>query len=346
MFPSFRPLSAPLAAVVVIAGAATGCGTFAQQAELLVRVVDARSGQAIVGATVEADYQSRRTGAGGQARFLLKPEMYDLTVEHPAFLSMTTTVVIVSGVGAAKTIGLYPRPNGVEPLPGVGPDPLPSNGPVPSPGPSGQPSATPEKGAAIFGRVTDESGARIPNATIFAESGWGIPLGTARTNAHGEYRVEKLSRGQQARVTVIADGFKSVTRSATPTGEWRMDFTGAYALRRDVPPPPDPGGPPTVRVEGRVEDTMGRPIDGAIIKAESENVRFPFSQMAVARGGRFDLKCPAEVPIRFTATKVAHRPVSFTERLERPGVGGDVRVEFTGMRALDPAPILEGGQGR
>lgn len=342
MIPSPRHLSAPLAAVVVMAGAATGCGTFAQQAELVVRVVDARSGQGIVGATVQADYQTRRTGAGGQARFLLKPDMYDLTVEHPAFLAMTTTVVIASGVGAAKTIGLYPRPNGVEPLPGPGPDPTPSTGPNPSPAPSGAPSTAPEKGAAIFGRVTDETGTRIPNAMIFAESAWGIPLGNARTNAHGEYRVDKLSRGQQARVTVIADGYKAVTRSATPTGEWRMDFTGAFALRRDVPPPPDPGGPPTVRVDGRVEDTMGRPVDGAIIKAESENVRYPFSQMAVARGGRFELKCPAEVPLRFTATKVAHRPVTFTERLERPMVGSDVRVAFTGMRALDPIPVLEG----
>ncbi len=346
MFQSPRQFAAPLAAIVVMAGAATGCGTFSQQAELLVRVVDARSGQAIVGATVAADYLSKRTGAGGQVRLLLKPDMYDLTVEHPAFLSMTTTVVIVSGVGAAKTIGLYPRPGGVEPLPGPGPDPIPSNGPGPSPGPSGAPSTAPEKGAAIFGRVTDESGARIPNAMVFAESGWGIPLGNARTNAHGEYRVEKLSRGQQARVTVIADGYKSVTRAATPAGEWRMDFTGAYALRRDVPPPPDPAGPPTVRVEGRVEDSMGRPLDGAIIKAESENVRYPFSQMAVARGGRFELKCPAEVPIRFTASKVAHRPVTFTERLERPGFGGDVRVEFTGIRALDPTPVFEGGQAR
>src|SRR5687767_12824620 len=92
----FRHLSAPLAAVVVIAGAATGCGALSQQADLLVRVVDARSGQAIVGATVEADYQKKRTGGGGQARFSLKPDMYDLTVEHPAFLSMTTTVVIVA----------------------------------------------------------------------------------------------------------------------------------------------------------------------------------------------------------------------------------------------------------
>lgn len=342
MIHPFRPACAPLAAIVLMAGAATGCGTFGQQAELFVRVVDARNGQAIVGATVQADYQTKRTGGGGQARFQLKPEMYDLTVEHPAYLSMTTTVVIVSGVGAAKTVGLYPRPQGVEPLPALSPDPVASGGPNPSPAPS----AVAEKGAAIFGRVTDASGARVPNAMVFAESGWGIPLGNARTNAVGEYRLDKLSRGQQARVTVIAEGFKSVTRTATPNGEWRMDFTGAYALRPDVPPPADPAGPPTVRVEGLVQDTMGRPIDGAIVKVESDDVRLPFNQMAVARGGRFDLKCPAEITLRFTATKVAHRPVTFTERLERPAFGSDVRVDFTGHRALDPAPILEGGGGR
>ena len=334
-----RHIVAPVAAIVLMAGAATGCGTFAQNAELFVRVVDARNGQAIVGATVEADYQSKRTGAGGQARFSLKPEMYDLAVEHPAYLSMTTTVVIVSGVGAAKTIGLYPRPAGPEPLPGVSPDPLPSGAPNPSPAPSGAPA---EKGAAIFGKVTDAAGTRLPNAMVFAESGWGIPLGSARTNAVGEYRVDKLSRGQQARVTVIADGYASVTRTATPQGEWRMDFTGAYALRKDAPAPTDPGGPPMVLVGGQVQDTMGRAIDGAIVKVESDNVRLPFNQMAVARGGRYELKVPAEVSLRFTATKVAHRPVTFTERVERPLYGGDVRVDFTGMRALDPAPILEG----
>ena len=257
---------------------------------------------------------------------------------------MTTTVVVVSGVGAAKTIGLYPRPNGVEPLPGPQPDPVPSGSGAPSPGPSGAPSAAPEKGVAIFGRVTDESGARIPNVMVFAESGWGIPLSHARTNAHGQYRLEKLSRGQPARVTVIADGYKSVTRSATPTVEWRMDFTGAFALRRDMPAPVDPGGPPMVRVEGMVQDTMGRPVDGAIVKVESDNVRLPFNQMAVARGGRYELKCPTEVSLRFTATKVAHRPVAFTERLDRASFSGSARVDFTGLRALDPTPVFEGAQ--
>jgi hypothetical protein len=88
---------------------------------------------------------------------------------------------------------------------------------------------------------------------------------------------------------------------------------------------------------------MGRPLDGAIVKAESDGVRYPYAEMAIVRGGRFELKCPAEMSIRFTATKVAHRPVTFVERLERPGFGGDVHLQFTGPRALDPAPILEGG---
>lgn len=333
---SFRPTYlAPLVAIVV-----AGCGTFGQKTDLIVRVVDARTGQAIAGATVDADYQKARTNGAGQTRFQLTPNSYEVTIAHPAFLSTTTTVMLVAGVTASKTVGLYPRPNGVEPLPGPSGDP---NGtPTPQPGTSAAPSAQPgEKPVAIFGRVTDETGNRVPNAMVFVESNWGIPLGNARTSAVGEYRVEKLARFQPTRVTVIADGYKSVTRTAAPTSDWRMDFTGAFGLRKDVPVV-DPGGPPMVKLVGRVEDTMGRPIDGAIVKAEASGVRYPFNEMAIVRGGRFTMTCPAEIDIRFTATKVAHRPVTFIERLERNS-GYDTRLDFTGPRALDPAPILEGG---
>lgn len=336
----FRPLYlAPLLAIAV-----AGCGTFAQKTDLIVRVVDARTGQAIGGATVEADYQKSRTSSGGQTRFTLAPDTYEVAIAHPAFLSTTTTVILVPGVTASKTVGLYPRPISVEPLPGPSGDPNPGGSPAPNPGASVQPSpATGEKPVAIFGRVTDEAGNRVPNALVFVESGWGIPLGNARTTAVGEYRVDKLPRFQQQRITVIADGYKSVTRTAAPSSDWRMDFTGVFAMRRDLPISVDPGGPPIVRVIGRVEDTMGRTIDGAIVKAESDNVRYPFSEIAIVRGGRFELKVPAEMNIRFTATKVAHRPVTFVERVERPAFGGEVHLSFTGPRALDPTVILEGG---
>ena len=336
VIPAPRSFIGPVAAIVMAGVAATGCGAFSQQGELIVRVVDARSGAAITNAVVDADYQQHRTDGSGRARFQLAATTYDVSVDHPAYLPLTTTVVLAPGAIAAKTIGLYPRPGGPQPDPAS-----------PQPGSSAQPSAAPSAGpeiktATIFGRVTDDRSTRLPNATVFIESGWGIPLGQARTNAVGEYRVEKLPRGQQARVTVILDGYKSVTREATPAGDWRMDFVGVYALRKDVPPVQDPSGHPFAKVTGRVEDTMGRPIDGAIIKAEADGVRFNFSQMAIARGGRYELKCPTQIPIRFTASKVNHRPVSFVEAIDPAVYGQEARMDFTSGRALDPTPILEG----
>jgi hypothetical protein len=188
----------------------------------------------------------------------------------------------------------------------------------------------------VFGRVTDETGSRVPGVSLLFESNWGIPLGEARTNGTGEFRVSQLPKGQALKVTAIAPGFKSVTRNVSPTSDWRLDFTGAWALRKDVPPTPSPGGPPIVRVDGIVQDTSGRALEGAFVRVESDNVRYPLQQVVAATKGSFEFKLPAQIPIRFTATKPGYRPVTFVERLELINGAGPVRVDFTEGRALAP----------
>lgn len=321
---------APGVAVVVLLGAASGCGTWGFQAELLVRVVDERTGQAVPGAKVQADYLMRRTGPSGQARFVLRPAAYDVVVEHPAFAPMEVSVVLAPNAVAAKTVGLQPR---AKP---PAPSPTPTASAPVSPQPSAGASAPIEVGATVFGRVTDEAGNRLPGAQVLLESNWGIPLGEARTNGTGEFKVSQLPKGQSLKLTAMANGFKSVTRNASPAGDWRLDFTGAWALRPDTPPTPAPGGPPIVRVDGVVQDTAGRVVEGAFVRVESDNVRYPLHQMVSAAKGSFEFKLPAQIPIRFTATKPGYRPVTFVERLELITGAGPLRVDFTEGRALAP----------
>jgi len=329
-----RFLIAPTATVLLISYAA-GCGIAVQRGDLVVRVVDARTGQAVRGALVTADYEQYPTNALGQARFTLNANTYDLQIDHPAFLPTTTTAVVVPGPPSIKTVGLYPRP--AQP---ASPDPQPSG--APNPAPSGAPSSAPSPGAPhtalVFGRVTDATGARLANATVFAESSWGIPTGTARTNAVGEYRIDKLVPGQEGRVSVILDGYQSVTRPVSPKGNWRLDFTGIYALKKVEQANPLQ---PLVTVTGRVTDTMNRLIDGAIIKAESVATG-EVKAAAVARHGQYTFKVPAKLTLRFTASKLNHRSVNFVEIVEANTGGTPVRVDFTGIRALDPTPTMEG----
>ncbi|MEB3195902.1 MAG: carboxypeptidase-like regulatory domain-containing protein [Candidatus Sericytochromatia bacterium] len=312
---------------VGLAVLAAGCGTWGFQAELLVRVVDARTGQAVSGALVEADLQERRTGPSGQARFTLKPAAYDVAVTHPAYQALVTDVMLAPNAVLARTVGLEPRSPGASPAP-----PSPGASPLPS----GPPPATPGSDVSVSGRVTDPSGNRLPNADLLVESAWGIPLGQARTNAQGEFRVAQLPRGETIKLTVIATGFRSVTRTARLEGDWRLDFTGMYALRPDQPAPAQPGGPATVQIDGAVEDAAGVAVDGAFVRAESDNVRYPFTAIALTRYGHFEFKAPADIPIRFTATKPGYRPVTFLERLTWVPGAGPLRLDFTGGRALVP----------
>jgi hypothetical protein len=330
--PAPRPFLLPLLPLLLAGGIEASCGTLGRGAELIVRVIDARSGQAVVGATVEVDWHVLRTAGTGTARVGLPPGAYELTVTHGAFEPSVSSIMLAPGATLARTVGLRPRPEGGSPTPA--PTGSPAASPAPSPGAS--PSAAP--GAAVFGKVTDGRGGRLAGVLVLVESTWGLPLAEARTTGVGEFRFPDLPRRQPVKFTAIAEGHRAVTRVVRPDGEWRLDFTGVHALTPDRPPVSEPGGPPVVKVDALVTDAGGVAVDGAIVRAESEAVRFPFTTTRVARQGHTEFLCPSGIPVRFTATKVGHRPVTFVERLEPVPGGGPFRLDFKGGRALAATP--------
>jgi hypothetical protein len=317
----------------VVSVLATGCGV--HQTDMLVRVLDARTNAPVVGATVTVNDRDQASNQAGVTHFMVNPNTYDVSIAHPAYLPLTKMVAIYPGPSAVFNIFVYPRPDGPQPTPAPGVSPAPGASVPPGPKPTNDP------GVAVFGRVVDEKGTRIPGAMVMFQTGW-ITVGSATTNAQGEYRVEHLPRGQQLNVTAAADGFDAVNRSVSATAEWRLDFASAFALKHHVEPAPAPDRPANIAISGRVEDTMGRALDGVMVRVESSNVRFPFSQAAISRNGRYRMVVPTDLPLRFTANKANFHTMSFTDTIPASSFGGGATEDFTGSRALDAAPILEG----
>jgi Carboxypeptidase regulatory-like domain len=327
-----------LIAAAVAGGGLAGCGF--EQTELQVKVVDAGSGASIPGASVEVGgFRRENTNLLGVARFLVRPGTYDLEVRHPRYTGFSNMVTVFTGMAATATVRLEPAPP-----PTPGPSEPPAPGPTPSPGastpagPSPSPSPAVEwQNVTLFGRVTDPTGARVPRATVFVESDFGIPFGHGTTNAQGEYRIGmKLPKGKPSvRVAAMADGYHTKIRYAAPTGTWRLDFAGAFCLQPNVPEPQEP---PQVTVTGEVKDTMGRAVKFGMVKAEAEGVRHPYKGYAWVTDGKYALTVPTQLPLRFTASALHHRPVTFVETVK----GTERRFDFTGYRALDPTPIMEG----
>jgi hypothetical protein len=269
---------------------------------------------------------------------MLSANSYDVTVAHANYLPLTKMVTLYPGPAAAFTILVYPRPDGpVDPTPAPGPGETPAPGASTPPGPK----PTNDPGVAVFGRVVDEKGNRIPGAMVMFQTGW-ITVGSASTNAQGEYRVEHLPRGQQLTAVAAADGYDAVNRTLAPQAEWRLDFASAFALKKHVEPAPAPGAPTRLVITGKLEDTMGRPLDGVFVRVESANVRYPFNQTVLGRNGKYKLVVPTDLPLRFTASKPNFHTMSFTDTVPASSFGGAAQEDFTGPRALDPAPILEG----
>lgn len=325
------PLFGLTAAVTIAVYGTAGCGL--EQTDLRVQVLDAESGNPVVGAQVEVDTLQQRSNVAGMARFNVRTGgAHNLSISHPGFESLDTSVVLYNPGIFVKTISLQPMSH----VP-VSPDPSPSPGTSPQPGPSTSPA--PGKTIAIFGKVTDPAGTRIPKALIYIESEMGVPFGSADTSAQGEYKIAKLPKNQPLRITAIADGYRSRSRVITPNADWRLDFTGVYALNKSAPDSNPEAG--MVRVTGQVEDTMGRALDNVILKAEAYNTRHPFKETTIAKKGSYAIVVPAGMPLRFVASKYGHRSVTFVETIA-PRTGEVIKLHFTGQRALDPTPIFEG----
>ena len=325
-----------LIAAVVTASGLAGCGL--EQTELAVRVLDATSGAPIDGASVEVDgFRRERTNRLGVARFMLRSGAYTVDVSAPRYEKITNTVSVFTGMASSAEVRLERQ---AAPTPGSSTQPSPT--PTPAPGASTAPTPKPSASApaaetvTLYGKVTDPTGARVKGATIYVESNWGIPFGEpATTNGQGEYKLQaKVPRGTGVRVSAMAEGFVAKSRQVTPKGEWRLDFAGAFALSPDVT---EPDLPAEVRVSGQLEDTTGKALRFAVVKVESEDMRYPFSRKVPAFLGRFELKVPTRLPLRFTASAEGHRTVTFVETVK----SSSPRFDFTGYRALDPKPALE-----
>lgn len=328
------------AAAVVSLVATVGCGI--QQTDLALKVVDARTGAPVSGADVNVNGMDAQTPTSGVAHFLLRPDTYDVSVQDDAYLPLSTTVTLGPGAGTARTIPLYPRPVDPNATPGPAPDPNATPGPGGTPVPL-PPRPSNDPGVAVFGRVTDPSGARVGGAMVMVANTYGVPLGTATSTAQGEYRLDHVLRGHQLRLTAVADGYDSVTRSFTPSSDWRMDFTGQFALKKHVDPGPDPQHPSTLMVQGTVQDTFGNPLDGVLVHIQAYNVRYPFDRMTIGRHGHYQMAVPTDLPLSFTASKTGYRPTTFQQSVAASTFGEAASVDFTGTRALDLLPVSQMG---
>lgn len=325
-----------LIAAVVSAGSLSGCGL--EQSELSVRVLDKRNGAPIPGAAVEVNgYRRERTNILGVARMMLRPGAYDVAVSAPRFVTVDATVTVFAGMASNATVGLdaAPAPTpGPSPSPGASPSPAPGASTPPSPKPS--PSAPAIEQVTLYGKVVDPTGARVKGATVYVESDWGVLFGQpATTNTVGEYRLQaKVTKGTSLRVAGMADGYETQVRRVAARGEWRLDFAGGFALKPIVS---NPELPTQVRVVGRLEDTQGRALKWAVVRAEAEGTRYAFKTGTVGFDGQFELTVPTNLPLRFTASAPNHRTVTFVETVK----SASPQFDFTGYRALEPKVIKD-----
>jgi hypothetical protein len=116
----------------------------------------------------------------------------------------------------------------------------------------------------ISGTVTAApSGAPLGNATVLAYSDDGDYFGYAQTNATGHYRISSgLGNGTYTVMATWDTGFGMVTDIAVTAGAETTDVN----IEISVSPPP-----PSGIITGKVTDTSGNPIDGALVTAEGPN---------------------------------------------------------------------------
>ncbi len=118
-----------------------------------------------------------------------------------------------------------------------------------------------DRSGIISGRVTAApSGVPLGNATVLASSEDGNYFGLAYTNATGHYRISSgLGTGTYSVIAYWDTGFGMVTDIEVTAGA----ETSNVDIEIFVSPPP-----PSGIITGRVTDTSGNPIEGALVTAD------------------------------------------------------------------------------
>lgn len=152
-----------------------------------------------------------------------------------------------------------------------------------------------ERGRAIVGRVTDESGRAIDALVSLHPAGGGGSAVVVQTDASGQFRAERLEPGEYV-ITVVAQ---------TTDAAGRPVFASAQVG------PHRPGWPPfgvTLRpgvwLRGRVLDAAGQPVENAEVRIRraigpsGDGVDVDRTD----RGGTFELLVPPDRPVNLRVT--------------------------------------------
>ncbi len=198
-------------------------------AALAGRVVDAASGQALAGATVElsgAAAQAATSGAQGAFRFSgLAAGRYELRVTLAGYAALVRPAELATG--QQLDLGLLAL------------------------------AGTSTTGA-IRGQVLDASGAPVGDALVALDGGAG-----ARTDTLGRYRIDGVAPGTVG-LTASRDGFRAVQASGTLAAGQTLVFSPTLTASSEPAPQPT-----AARFKGRTVDGQGQGLGGVSVAVGS-----------------------------------------------------------------------------
>ncbi len=201
------------------------------------------------------------------------------------------------------------------------------------------------RGAAVRGRVVDESGRPLPGAEVTAK--WSLPAGgtwvvSARADRDGNFALDGIDPKTEVRLTAAFRG------THTPRAEPATTGGKAVVLKLTA------GG--SVALAGRVVDPAGRPVAGAVVRLRSRGrdaEGFQSDLKVVSVEGRDDQRAGAEG--RFRTPAWLDPELDYRADVAAPGFVS-VRTEWLEPKAskshafadiiLLPAPAVRTVEGR
>jgi len=220
--------------------------------------VTVKGGEEVSGFT---ERQGRYTITG------LPPGVYSVRVAFPGFQVFEMQVTLARGANSEVDAVLFPAPKPAEPAPGAGvpaqPGETPAAGPAQEPTTiaPGQFAVKAQAGrAALYGTVSDQTGALILTGSATAKPSSGAPI-TVEVSGQGRYILNGLAPGQY-HLTIASHGFAPFETDVTLAAD--------QALEIDATLQP-PAGKETVNVEaaGAAQvQTEESHIEGTITEKE------------------------------------------------------------------------------